>query len=79
MLAQLLERMVKDLVDDPAQVKIEETEDNRTISYRIYVAPDQLGQVIGKQGRIANAIRTIAKAVAQKKKISIDFIGGPPE
>ena len=65
---QLLEYLVKELVDDPEQVDISEVPGDEATTYEVRVAPDDLGKVIGKQGRIANALRTVAKAAAMKHK-----------
>ena len=63
-MTELLEFLVKALVEDPAAVVVEELEEDGDLIYEITVADDDLGRVIGKGGRIANAIRTIAKAAA---------------
>lgn len=65
----LIETMVKALVDNPEQVVITSApgEDGAT-HYMIEVAPGEAGKVIGKEGRIANALRTIAKSAAMKHK-----------
>ena len=65
---QLIEYLVKELVDDPEQVSISEVPGDEATTYEVRVAPDDLGKVIGKQGRIANALRTVAKAAAMKHK-----------
>ena len=59
---QLIEYLVKALVDEPDQVDIQEVPGEEATTYEVRVAPDDLGKVIGKQGRIANALRTVAKA-----------------
>lgn len=64
----LIEYLVKALVDDPTQVNIQEVEGAESTTYEIRVASTDLGKVIGKQGRIANALRTVAKAAAMKDK-----------
>jgi predicted RNA-binding protein YlqC (UPF0109 family) len=61
---ELLEFLVRALVEDPAAVEVEELEDEGDLVYEISVAEDDLGRVIGKGGRVANAIRTVAKAAA---------------
>ena len=73
---QLIEFLVKSLVDDPEQVIIDEVIGDEATTYEVRVAPDDLGKVIGKQGRIANALRTVAKAVAMKdkKKVYVEII-----
>ena len=65
---QMIEYLVKELVDDPDQVNISEVPGDESTTYEVRVAPDDLGKVIGKQGRIANALRTVAKAAAMKHK-----------
>lgn len=60
----LLETLVKSLVEDPDAVRIEELEEDGDLIYEITVAEDDLGRVIGRRGRVANAIRTVAKAAA---------------
>ncbi len=63
-MTELLEFLVRALVEDPAAVVVEEIEEEGDLVYEISVAEDDLGRVIGKGGRVANAIRTIAKAAA---------------
>ena len=60
----LVEFLVRALVDDPEAVSVEELDDNGDIVLEVRVASDDLGRVIGREGRVANAIRTIAKAAA---------------
>ena len=73
---QLIEYLVKELVDDPEQVNINEVPGEQATTYEVRVAPEDLGKVIGKQGRIANALRTVAKAAAmkQKKKVYVEIV-----
>jgi hypothetical protein len=75
-LKQLIEYLVKALVDEPDQVDISEVPGEEATTYEVRVAPDDLGKVIGKQGRIANALRTVAKAAAMKdkKKIYVEIV-----
>jgi uncharacterized protein len=63
-MTELLEFLVRALVEDPEAVVVEELEEEGDLVYEITVAEDDLGRVIGKGGRVANAIRTIAKAAA---------------
>ena len=65
---KLLITMVEDLVDDKSaiQVTVDEPKAARTAVYHLHVAPADMGRVIGKQGRIAKAIRTIMRAGAVK-------------
>ena len=60
----LVEFLVRSLVDDPDAVRVEEIEDGDATVLEVHVAGDDLGRVIGREGRVANAIRTIAKAAA---------------
>jgi predicted RNA-binding protein YlqC (UPF0109 family) len=60
----LVEFLVRALVDEPDAVRVEELDDNGDIVLEVHVAPDDLGRVIGREGRVANAIRTLAKAAA---------------
>ena len=71
-LKPLIEYLVKALVDDPGQVRVEAVSDEEgTTTYEVRVAPGDLGKVIGREGRVANALRTIAKSVAMKHKLKI--------
>ena len=67
----LIEILVKALVDNPDAVAIKEFQDNSSVTYEVTVDADDLGKVIGKQGRIANALRTVAKAAALKDHKSV--------
>jgi len=65
---ELLEYMVKELVDSPDNVEImEEEEDDKTVIFKLKVAEDDLGKVIGKKGRTANALRVIMRAASAKR------------
>ncbi|MEA1972347.1 MAG: KH domain-containing protein [Candidatus Cloacimonadota bacterium] len=63
----LLEFIVKALVDDPSEVEVIENEGDKTIIFELKVAKDDIGKVIGKKGRTANSMRTILTAVSTKK------------
>jgi predicted RNA-binding protein YlqC (UPF0109 family) len=73
---ELLEFLVRALVEDPESVKVEELEEDGDLVYEISVAEEDLGRVIGKGGRIANAIRTIAKAAAVRldRRVIVDIL-----
>jgi uncharacterized protein len=60
----LVEFLVRALVSDPDAVRVEEVDADDGTVLEVHVAPDDLGRVIGREGRVANAIRTIAKAAA---------------
>jgi predicted RNA-binding protein YlqC (UPF0109 family) len=73
---QLVEWIVRALVDHPEHVNVAETTGENIIILEISVAPDDVGKVIGKEGRIANAIRTVVKAAAAKhdKKVTVEIV-----
>ena len=75
-MAELVEFIAKSLVDQPDQVDVRMVEDDEGITIELRVAPDDMDKVIGKQGRIAKAIRTVVKAAAIKenKKVSVEII-----
>ncbi len=72
---ELVELIAKSLVDYPDEVVVKETIDGDTITIELNVAGDDMGKVIGKQGRIAKSIRTVVKAAASKddKKVIVDI------
>lgn len=67
----LIEILVKALVDEPDSVRVNEVDDGSVITYEVTVAPDDVGKIIGKQGRVANALRTVAKAAALKDQKNV--------
>ncbi len=73
---QLVEVIAKALVDHPEDVVVNEVEGNQSVIVELKVAPDDMGKVIGKQGRIAKAIRTVVKAAATKenKRVIVEII-----
>lgn len=73
---KLIETIVEALVDDAEKIKINETIGESVIIIEIVVDEADVGKIIGKDGRIANAIRTVAKAAAAKidKKITVEII-----
>jgi uncharacterized protein len=72
----LLEFLTRALVEDPGAVEVEEFEENGDLVYEISVADDDLGRVIGKGGRVANALRSVAKAAAvkQERRVIVDIL-----
>ena len=72
---ELVEVIAKALVDDPDSVAVSERQDGRTTVIEVRVADSDMGKVIGKQGRIAKAIRSVVKAAAEKedKKVVVDI------
>ena len=73
---EILESIILNMVDNKQEVEITEKSDNKTITLEVKVAAEDMGKVIGKQGKIAKAIRTVMKSLAAKdhKKVSIEFI-----
>ena len=72
---EILETIILSLVEDKSAVKIEETNNEKSISFEVKVADKDMGKVIGKEGKVAKSIRTVMKAVAgkERKKVSIEF------
>ena len=68
---ELVTMIVRALVDDPEQVAVNKIEGERSIIFEVRVAPDDLGKVIGKGGRIANALRTLVRAAGTKERKSV--------
>lgn len=68
---ELVEDIAKALVDKPDEVVVNVTEDKGITILKLTVADDDMGKVIGKQGRIAKAIRTVVRSVANKEKIKV--------
>lgn len=73
---ELVEVITKALVDAPEEVTVTEREDKKTTVLEVRVAEADMGKVIGKQGRIAKAIRSVVKAAAAKedKKVVVDIM-----
>ena len=73
---EILEVVIKNLVQDIDSVSIEEITSDSEMKYEVRVAQNDMGRVIGKKGKIAQAIRTVMKAVAAKenKKVVVEFI-----
>ena len=75
---ELLETVAKGLVETPdaVQVIVDEPNEEGVVVYHLHVGPDDMGRVIGKQGRIAKAIRTVVKAagIHEDKKIIVEIV-----
>ena len=73
---ELVEVIAKALVDDPDSVVVTEREERKTTVLEVRVADSDMGKVIGKQGRISKAIRSVVKAAAAKedKKVIVDIL-----
>lgn len=75
-MGELVEYIAKALVDNPDEVRVNEVEGSQSIIIELKVAPEDMGKIIGKQGRIAKAIRTVVKAAAIKenKRVVVEII-----
>lgn len=75
-MTSLLEFLTRSLVEDPDAVQVEELEEDGDLVYEITVAEGDLGRVIGKNGRVANAIRSVAKAAAVRldRRVIVDIL-----
>ncbi len=73
---ELVELMVKSIVDEPEAAHVNEVAGESIVVYEVSVAEDDLGKVIGKGGRIANALRTIVKAAATRsdRKATVEIL-----
>ena len=69
---ELVEVIAKKLVDHPDEVVVTEKKDGRNIIIELHVAPQDMGKVIGKQGRIAKAIRAVVKAASTREDLKVD-------
>ncbi|MBR0518565.1 KH domain-containing protein [bacterium] len=73
---ELLEYLAKSLVDNPDEVQVKLLEAEKTVVLELRVSPEDMGKIIGKQGRIAQAIRTVIRAAAVKegKRVVVEII-----
>ena len=73
---ELVEVIAKSLVDNPNEVHVNEIQGEQSLILQLKVAPEDMGKVIGKQGRVAKAIRTVVKAAAlnEEKKVAVEII-----
>lgn len=73
---ELVELIAKSLVDNPEAVQVNEIAGEQSVILELKVAPEDMGKVIGKQGRIAKAIRTVVKAAATKenKRVVVEIL-----
>lgn len=71
-----LEAIITSLVNNPSEVSINQVDGEKQVTFEVKVANDDMGKVIGREGRIAKAIRTIMKAQAAKegKRVTVEFI-----
>ena len=68
----VLDLIVSSLVDDPDAVRIDPIEQRDRVRLEVRVGPDDMGRVIGKRGRVANAIRTVVRAAAVRDDVNVD-------
>lgn len=75
-MGEIVSILAKALVDHPEQIEVKEIEDGQSIVIELKVAPEDMGKIIGKQGKIAKAIRTVVKAAAikQNKKVTVEIV-----
>ena len=76
MAEQLLETLARRLVDNPDAVRVEREERDDVVVLRLHVAEDDIGQVIGRQGRIARSLRQLVRAAAgrQQKRVVLEIV-----
>lgn len=74
---ETLKTIIKSLTEFPEQVSINEIDGEKSVVFEVKVAETDMGKVIGREGKIAAAIRTVMKALASKeqKRVSVEFIG----
>jgi predicted RNA-binding protein YlqC (UPF0109 family) len=74
--AELLEYLARRLVDEPDAVRVEQVEEHDMLLLRLHVAQDDLGKVIGRQGRIARALRTIVRAgsARERRRVQLEIV-----
>ena len=72
----VLTYVAKAIVDEPDSVEIHSEDDRRGVTLRLHVAPDDMGKVIGRRGRVAQAIRTVVRAAGARERIeaSVDIV-----
>jgi predicted RNA-binding protein YlqC (UPF0109 family) len=75
-MAELLEYLARQLVDEPDEVRVERVDEDDTVVLRLYVAQEDLGKVIGRQGRIARALRTIVRAgsAREQRRVQLEIV-----
>jgi predicted RNA-binding protein YlqC (UPF0109 family) len=76
-LVELVEYLARRLVDDPDAVRVEESEREGAVVLTLYVAQDDIGKVIGRQGRVARALRAVVRAGAarQRQRVLLEIAG----
>jgi uncharacterized protein len=74
--AELLEYLARRLVDEPDAVRVDQVEEEGLLLLRLHVAKDDVGKVIGRQGRIARSLRTIARAgsIRERRRVQLEIV-----
>ncbi len=80
-MSDLLAYLARELVDDPAAARVEEEERDDALVLVLHVAPDDVGKVIGRQGRIARALRTLVRASSARdgRRVLVEIADPDPE
>ena len=75
-MVELLEYLARQLVDEPDEVRVERVDEDDTVVLRLHVAQEDLGKVIGRQGRIARALRTIVRAgsAREQRRVQLEIV-----
>lgn len=75
-MVELLEYLARRLVDEPDAVRVEELDEGEDLVLRLHVAPEDVGKVIGRQGRIARALRTVVRAAAvrEQRRVLVEIV-----
>jgi len=73
---ELIEYIAKSLVDDPSQVRVDQIEGTTSVVLELRVASEDMGRIIGKKGRVADAMRTLVRVVAAKqgKRVTLEIV-----
>ena len=74
---EIIETIILNLVDNKDAVQVNEKQGENSVVYEVKVSNEDMGKVIGKQGRLAKSIRTLVKSIAGKehKKVTVEFVG----
>lgn len=75
-MVELLAYLAKQLVDDPGAVRVDEVEEEGAVVLKLHVAPDDVGKVIGRQGRIARALRQVVRAAGagDRRRVLLEIV-----
>ncbi|HVK43788.1 MAG TPA: RNA-binding protein [Micropruina sp.] len=74
MLGEALEHLVRGLVSNPDEVRVSDSDRRRPRTLEVRVHPEDIGKVIGRQGRTASALRTVVAALADRETVRVDFV-----